>query len=434
MSKYDKASLVHIPSGYKSGTLYNVLPNDADGDFDFSRASTATRVNKDGLIETIATGTPRLDYPLLDGVVQDNPTLLLEPQRTNQISNSENIQAANYSNNHINSFINQTISPDGSQNADKIQSIVNSNQHFLQYIVSGGTANTATISVFLKYIDEPFIQIGNPFDGSIFANFDILNKSIGNKGFKASNQKIEDYGNGWVRCSVTFDNTGVNNQYIRFYFIPSLTSAAFPTYTPSAATSIFIWGLQAENASYSTTYIPSTSGSPTTRSADVCNGAGTAADFNDSEGVLYANIAALVDDNSDRKIAIVEGATQNQVSIGYSISSKKIRAITYDGAVKGETFTNACNVLDFNKIAYKYKNLDNQLWVNGFLLDTSNNTNILNGVTLDNLGFDANASDFYGTTKEVIAFNEALSDTELEALTSYDSFNEMANELLFTIE
>ena len=94
MSKYDKASLVHIPSGYKSGTLYNVLPNDADGDFDFFRGSTATRVDKNGLIETVATGTPRLDYPLLDGVVQDNPTLLLEPQRTNQISNSENIQAA----------------------------------------------------------------------------------------------------------------------------------------------------------------------------------------------------------------------------------------------------------------------------------------------------------------------------------------------------
>ena len=88
MSKYDKASLVHIPSGYKSGTLYNVLPNDADGDFDFTRASTATRVDENGLIETIAIGTPRLNYPLLDGVVQDNPALLLEPQRQNRVTNS----------------------------------------------------------------------------------------------------------------------------------------------------------------------------------------------------------------------------------------------------------------------------------------------------------------------------------------------------------
>ena len=93
MSIYDKASLVHIPSGVKSGTLYNVLPNNSDGDFDFSRGSTGTRVNKDGLIETVAIGVPRLNYPLLDGVVQDCPTLLLEPQRRNDIIYSEDIES-----------------------------------------------------------------------------------------------------------------------------------------------------------------------------------------------------------------------------------------------------------------------------------------------------------------------------------------------------
>ena len=55
---YDKASLVQIPSGYRSGTLYSVVPNTADGDFDVTRGSTATRVNKDGLIETVASGVP----------------------------------------------------------------------------------------------------------------------------------------------------------------------------------------------------------------------------------------------------------------------------------------------------------------------------------------------------------------------------------------
>jgi len=33
-----------------------------------------------------------------------------------------------------------------------------------------------------------------------------------------------------------------------------------------------------------------------------------------------------------------------------------------------------------------------------------------------------------------MTFNEALSDSELEALTSYSSFNEMATEQLYTIE
>ena len=44
-------SLAMIPSGYKDGKVYSVLPSNGDGDFTFSRGSNATRVNKDGLIE-----------------------------------------------------------------------------------------------------------------------------------------------------------------------------------------------------------------------------------------------------------------------------------------------------------------------------------------------------------------------------------------------
>ena len=86
MSIYDNAGVVQIPSGYKAGTtdnLYSVLPANGNGDFNATRGSTATRVNKDGFIESVATNVPRLDYPLIDGVVQDCPALLLEPQRTN---------------------------------------------------------------------------------------------------------------------------------------------------------------------------------------------------------------------------------------------------------------------------------------------------------------------------------------------------------------
>ena len=137
MSKYDKASLVHIPSGYKSGTLYNVLPNDADGDFNFTRASTATRVDENGLIETIAIGTPRLNYPLLDGVVQDNPTLLLEPQRTNLVQYSEDFSNAagqNWSKGGSSITSNSIISPDGTLNGDKLTVDFSNSTRFYRYI------------------------------------------------------------------------------------------------------------------------------------------------------------------------------------------------------------------------------------------------------------------------------------------------------------
>ena len=51
MSLLDEASLVQIPSGYKEDKLYSIIPSDESGDFNFSRASTATRVNAEGLIE-----------------------------------------------------------------------------------------------------------------------------------------------------------------------------------------------------------------------------------------------------------------------------------------------------------------------------------------------------------------------------------------------
>jgi hypothetical protein len=50
--------------------------------FDFTRASSATRVNKQGLIETVASGVPRIDF------TDANGALLLEPQRTNLITQS----------------------------------------------------------------------------------------------------------------------------------------------------------------------------------------------------------------------------------------------------------------------------------------------------------------------------------------------------------
>ena len=78
----DNASLVTIPSGYKSGVVYSQVPTSGAGDLDFTRASTATRINSSSLIESAASGVPRLDYPIGGGC----PSLLLEPQRTN-ISN-----------------------------------------------------------------------------------------------------------------------------------------------------------------------------------------------------------------------------------------------------------------------------------------------------------------------------------------------------------
>ena len=85
-------SIQLIPSAVKAGTVYSILPTNGIGDFDFTRASTATRINSQGLIETVASNVPRLDYS--NG---DCPSLLLEPQSTNLYLNSENLASQNVS-------------------------------------------------------------------------------------------------------------------------------------------------------------------------------------------------------------------------------------------------------------------------------------------------------------------------------------------------
>lgn len=49
MAIEDNASIALIPSGYKSGKLYSVIPDSGNGDFTHSRGSTATRVAASGL-------------------------------------------------------------------------------------------------------------------------------------------------------------------------------------------------------------------------------------------------------------------------------------------------------------------------------------------------------------------------------------------------
>ena len=75
--------LALIPTGYKAGKLYSVLPESGVGDFTVVRATEATRVNEAGLIETMGANVPRLDYS-----GGGCPVLLTEPQRTNYIVES----------------------------------------------------------------------------------------------------------------------------------------------------------------------------------------------------------------------------------------------------------------------------------------------------------------------------------------------------------
>ena len=413
MSIYDKAGVALIPSGTKASKLYSVLPANGDGDFTHSRGSTATRVNKDGLIESVATNVPRLDYPLINGVVQDCPASLLEPSRTNGLQRTEEFDNSYWNKSLISVTANDSVSPDGSQNADKIVSGNSTGNHFFRRTSLTYSATDNTFSIFAKFTDDLFEQFHIIiYDGSNHsAYFDVKNGSVisADSGVTAS---MINYGSGWYRCIATYQTASTSIGQIK------VELGSTSTITGDGSSGMLFWGMMWEVGSYATSYIPWDGSGTTTRSADVCNGSGTSAEFNDSEGVLFAEVAALADDGTSRRLSISDGSNNNQVSLIYGASNQISPAIYSGGSFQmGGNYT-LSDQTDTIKVAIKYNANDAALWVNGFevITDTSITTPIgLNQVRFE---YGGGSNDFYGKVKQLIVFNKALSDSELQTLTS----------------
>ena len=406
-------SLAMIPSGYKDGKVYSVLPSNGDGDFTFSRGSNATRVNKDGLIETITGDTPRLDYS-----DSSCPSLLLEPQSTNLIPYSEDFSNAAWVKGNVILTPNQGISPDGLNNAFKyVGSSISQN---FQTIIN--VSSNYTYSFYVKTINSPFIRLRTS-DGSCW--FNMTTNAVATNDFASA--EIKNIGNNWYRLSVTSSSFTSSNS---FFIHPHATDN---TSIEMDGSEFLLWGAQVEEQSYPTSYIP-TNGATATRLADVCNNAGTSDTFNDSEGVLMVEISALAD-SGNGQIRINEQGVLNSVIMEFRDSGTTLRTYIFDGNATNQFLSETnINPNDNIKIALKYKQNDCSLYLNGFVKATDTIATMPSN--LNALSFDQGdgGNPFYGNTKQIQYYDTALTDSEIEELTSWESFLEMAAGQNYTIK
>jgi hypothetical protein len=424
-------SLAMIPSGYKASKVYSVLPESGVGDFDFTRATTATRINSSGLIEEMAINVPRLEYPLIDGVVNGCPSLLLEPQSTNLIPYSEEFDNAAWSKFRSSISPNTSISLDGTLNADKLIDTSVSGTHGMEDTISSiSSGSKYTYSIFAKADEIKQVGLLLATQGRIF---DLENGTILDEFIAAPDaSKIEDYGNGWYRCSITIT---LNATSVKTSIYLSKNNNI--TFTGDGTSGVYLWGAQLEEQSYPTSYIP-TNGTAVTRAAETATGSGDASTFNDSEGVLMAEISALVNNGESRRISISHSAadTSNRVTLEVDETTSTIKAFMSSGNVTvGSITVNNINQTNNNKIALLYKENTFEMHINGFLLGSDYTIASL-PIELSRLQLEgANGSnDFYGKTKQLQYYNSALTDSELEQLTSWTSFTDMAQGQLYTIE
>jgi hypothetical protein len=350
--------------------------------FNFSRASKATFVNKDGLIEEVGSGEPRIDYK-----DDSKGALLLEPSRSNLITYSENLNGSGWSNTGATITENQSISPDGSLNADLIE--LDSNLDRLAAVL-GSTGGTYTFSFYIKAKE---------------GESGVWRTRVNGDSTLWQNTQVND--TEWTRVTQTFTKTGSGNIVVYPAYRVDGTSTLFNAY---------IYGAQLESGSYATSYIP-TSGSAVTRLADICNNGGNSNVFNSTEGVLYFEGSVLNNDLTYRQISLAETPSGNDVlTLDYSSNSNGIR--TYF-RVNGATYSLSyvlTNSTENAKIAVRYTDTLS-LWVNGVQVASTPTPAVT--TNFDNLSFDngSGGGNFYGKTKDVRVYNTALTDSELAALT-----------------
>jgi hypothetical protein len=419
-------SLALIPSGYKASKVYSVLPTDGTGDFTFTRSGNATRVNSEGLIELVSTNVPRLNYPLIDGVVSGCPHHILEPARTNLITYSEAFDNAYWTKTSATITSNNAVSPDGTLNAD----LFNINNPIGEDIVSKTFSFTngvkTNISIFIK--DNDF---GNQLILAISSNLVTIN-------YDFSTQTILSTSGAWLNSvNITKVFNGFNR--IDFTINPTFNSFAdFQIKTNNQGNgSFYIWGAQLELGSYPTSYIPNFGTAlGVTRSAETCNNAGNVNTFNDSEGVLYAEINALkypVDVNN--WLSITDGTNANSVAIEFETTGTAIARIEVGGV--GQAYlTTQVDYSNLIKVAFKYKENDFAWWVNGVEVGTDSSGITFPSNTLNSLQFayGSGGNNWAGNVKQVQYFDSALNDSDLETLTSWTSFSEMATSQLYSVE
>jgi len=422
-----KPNLALIPATV-GDKVYSILPSDGVGDFDFTRATTATRINAQGLIETVASGENRLNYSLLDGEVVGCPHLLLEDEATNSIQYSEDFSQSAWTKGNSSIESDTLISPSGILNGSTLTDNTANTIHRLRDSVSLSASTDYSLSIFAKKgtlsnIQLALINTGNSNTASRV--FDLENGALGESitiGGTLQDSKITDYGNGWYRCEITAQLGSTPNTY-QITLAPqssgNSTTGNQVTYDGDGNGNVYLWGAQLEEGSYPTSYIKTTSAA-VTRAAETCTGSGDAATFNDSEGVLMAEFSALADDLNIEGISVSDGSSSNRVVIFKWNSSNSIRArVTSSGVNTLNQTITISDVTTLNKIAVVYKTNDFQIWVNGIKLftDTSGSTPIgLNELNFNSDGIGGSA--FRGKIKQIQYFDSALSDSELQALTT----------------
>jgi len=197
-------------------------------DFDFTRATTGTRINEDGYIE---------DVPY------------------NFIPYSQDIDNADWDKVGTTVSANEIIAPDNSLTGDKINENAGGTYHNVNHDDSVANGTTYTASAYFKAAERTtaciYENLGIGGGGYPLSSFNLSNGTVDSQDANHI-AKISSAGSGWYRCSITF--TANANRNGSLYYAPNNQL----TYTGVLNSGVFMWGAQFVKGDKVKDYLPTT--------------------------------------------------------------------------------------------------------------------------------------------------------------------------------
>lgn len=343
----------------------------------------------------ITDNVPRLDY-----TDSSCPALLLEPQRFNAIDSSEYAGDWAAIDSNITKTDNATTSPEGVDNAVKLEGLTGSggNQivNFGTFILNGVNVvgKTYTASVYIKPVNAA--DVGDNITLTIQRN---------SGDFEGYNVTTEITSADWKRYDLTYTFTGAgagNQLGANFKILKGSTTID----------DIYIWGVQLEEGSYATSYIP-TYGTSVTRNVDSCLATSVSDVIGQTEGTLFMDADFIAGSGEDQTILIGVSGYNDYVFI----------QMTSGNRVEGGIIVNStehCRIGEVKpsgryKCAFAYANNDFVFYINGEQIGVETSGS-MSGFAVDFINLNFNNKGYSLNNHSL--FKTRLSNEELAALTT----------------
>jgi hypothetical protein len=312
---------------------------------------------------------PVANVPRLDYLGSSCGRLLLEPQTTALNQFSEQIDNAWWSKTRVTISANATatLDPSGYNGSDlMVQDAADTNGGAFFRILTFA-AGAHTFSVFAKMDEVRYINLAETASSASTRRtwFDLQSGVVGTTS-AGHTAKIENYGNGWYRCSITFTaNAGT------FGILTYLSDADNST-TAVVSKGSYFWGANLTATSYLQSYIPTLAASAT-RGADACSKTGISSLIGQTEGTLFLDFVYTKVGKTNQSIVL--GGASNYSNTIYLLTTEASGDARFQLRIGGTalkaniptTFVDGTRY----KIAMAYKSGDSAFYVNGVSVGTS---------------------------------------------------------------